>query len=72
MFFNVHVSSHLFTLGLENQLDKIKIKKELKKIKKQQGRKDRKYKKMITPSDGDIKTKHKKNYHKGISKMTRG
>jgi hypothetical protein len=35
--------------------------------KKQQGRKDRKYKKMITPSDGDIKTKHKKNYHKGIS-----
>ena len=26
MLFNVHVSSHLFTLGLENQLDKIKIK----------------------------------------------
>jgi hypothetical protein len=22
---------------------------------------------MITPSDGDIKTKHKKNYHQGIS-----
>jgi hypothetical protein len=26
MLFIVHVSSHLFTLGLENQLDKIKIK----------------------------------------------
>jgi hypothetical protein len=31
-------------------------------FKKHQGRKDRKYKKMITPSDGDIKTKHKQNY----------